>query len=483
MDAPPADHGTGPGPTSSMVETLSKKIVGQPHALEFMVPFVQMYQAGLAPEHRPVGIFLLLGPSGTGKTKTVEALAEILHGSESKVLKIDCGEFQMEHEVAKIIGAPPGYLGHRETHPVLTQQRLFDVTSPDCELSIVLFDEIEKAAPSVTQVLLGILDKARLRLGDNTEVNFEKSLIFFTSNLGAREMLKELRPGLGFQRSARATWPELKGKLENIALAAVRKRYSPEFVNRIDAVITYQPLDREAYDLILDHQLAELQRHVNTRLGNRCFNIEIAPATRGFLLERGTSPEYGARELKRTVHRFVTQPLATMVIEGRVEPGSCVRVGIEEGLERLSFEVVPAAPATAEEASGHTIMIVDDNRALLQLLADRFHQTTPWRVESAASVEEARKLIQSAKPSLCLLDVLLPDGNGVRLGAEFRHLVPEMNVILMTGANLSEEEEEICRQLDFEILQKPFLADHVVQMIRMRLEPVSVAARQSRRPL
>src|SRR5689334_25114617 len=158
-----------------------------------------MFQAGLAPEGRPAGVFLLLGPTGTGKTRTVEALAEVLHGSSRHVLRVDCGEFQMEHEVAKLVGAPPGYLGHRETHPVLTQAKLASVASENSSLSIILFDEIEKAAPSMTRLLLGVLDKATLRLGDNNTVNFERSLIFLTSNLGAREMRDRLRPGFGFE--------------------------------------------------------------------------------------------------------------------------------------------------------------------------------------------------------------------------------------------------------------------------------------------
>src|SRR5207342_3004270 len=168
-----------------------------------------------------VGVFLLLGPTGTGNTKTVEALAEVIHGSEKNLLKVDCGEFQMEHEVAKLIGAPPGYLGHRETQPVLTQQKLNSVTSEKSALSIVLFDEIEKAAPSMTRLLLGVLDKATLRLGDNTAVNFEKSLVFLTSNLGAREMLKEINPDFGFQ-SVRGGVErhDLTSKLQNIALVA-----------------------------------------------------------------------------------------------------------------------------------------------------------------------------------------------------------------------------------------------------------------------
>src|SRR6202047_119664 len=186
-------------PLSDLATVLSEKLVGQPAAIAAIVPYVLMYRALLSPEGRPAGVFLLLGPTGTGKTKTVEALADVLHGNPKKLLKIDCGEFQMEHEVAKLIGAPPGYLGHRETQPILTQQKLNSVTSEKSVLSIVLFDEIEKAAPSMTRLLLGVLDKAVLRLGDNTAVNFEKSLVFLTSNLGAREMLKEITPDFGFQ--------------------------------------------------------------------------------------------------------------------------------------------------------------------------------------------------------------------------------------------------------------------------------------------
>src|SRR5436190_2184008 len=275
------------GPVENLTSVLSQKVVGQPAATKVIVPYIQMFQAGLAPEGRPVGVFLLLGPTGTGKTKTVEALADILHGSEKNVLKVDCGEFQMEHEVAKLIGAPPGYLGHRETQPMLTQQKLNAVTSDRCGLSLVLFDEIEKAAQSMTRLLLGILDKGILRLGDNSTVNFEKTLIFFTSNLGAREMMKEINPDIGFQSSSARSRAELSNRLERIALSAVRKRFSPEFINRIDAVVTYQPLDSESIKAILDNDIKMLQGHVNSRLGTRCFAIEVLPEARKFLLERG----------------------------------------------------------------------------------------------------------------------------------------------------------------------------------------------------
>ncbi len=322
---PPADL------TNGLLASLEERVVGQSEAMMKIIPYVQMYQAGLAPEGRPTGVFLLLGPTGTGKTKTIEALADVLHGSEKNLLRIDCGEFQMEHEVAKLVGAPPGYLGHRETQPMLTQHKLNSVTSERSSLALVLFDEIEKAAPSLSRLLLGVLDKAILRLGDNTTVNFERSLIFMTSNLGARGMLKELHPDFGFEAALpRESGTARASKLQTIGLSAVQKKFSPEFVNRVDAVITYQPLSAQALETILDQQIAELQRHILNRLADRSFRLEVPPPSRQFLLRKGTSEKYGARELKRTIHRHLVQPLAALVAAGEVEPEDCVRAELAE---------------------------------------------------------------------------------------------------------------------------------------------------------
>jgi len=299
-----------------------------------------LYQASLSPDGRPVGVFLLLGPSRTGKTRTVEALAQVLHGDEKKVVKIDCGEFQMEHEVAKLIGAPPGYLGHKETTPMLNQARLNQTTSDRSSLSIVLFDEIEKAAPSLQRLLLGVLDKAMLRLGDNATVNFDRSIIFLTSNLGARDMLKMLKPGFGFGGPTPERI-ESEAKRE-IGLNAVRRHFSPEFVNRIDSIVAYQPLDATALEEILDQQLRRLQRHVYERMSVRSFAIEVGEPARALLLREGVSQEYGARELKRTIHRRILQPLAGLVAGNRVPPLGCLRVTVSDDGEALEF--VPEPP-------------------------------------------------------------------------------------------------------------------------------------------
>ncbi len=314
-----------------MFDQLTSRVVGQAQAMRQIVPYVQMHRAGLAPEGRPAGVFLLLGPTGTGKTRTVEVLAEALHESERSMLRVDCGEFQMEHEVAKLIGAPPGYLGHRETQPMLTQQKLNSVTSEGSNLSLVLFDEIEKAAPSMTRLLLGVLDKATLRLGDNSTVNFERSMIFLTSNLGAEAMRKELYPDFGFEGIAGSAGRQnAAAKLESIGMGAVRRRFAPEFVNRIDAVITYMPLEEASLRLILDQLLDALGDHIDRRLDDQAFDFHLTEEARDFLLAKGTSKEYGARELKRTILRQLTQPLAAMVDRGEIEPGSVVEVDVSE---------------------------------------------------------------------------------------------------------------------------------------------------------
>jgi DNA-binding NtrC family response regulator/catechol 2,3-dioxygenase-like lactoylglutathione lyase family enzyme len=463
-----------PPPVQHLAESLAQKVVGQHKAVEKIVPCIQMYQAGLSPVGRPAGVFLLLGPTGTGKTRTVEALAEVLHGDGRKVVRVDCGEYQSDHEVAKLIGSPPGYLGHRETPPILTTERLGQATSERCELALILFDEIEKAAPAVARLLLGILDKAILRLGDNTEVDFEKTVIFFTSNLGAHEMMKELKPGLGFRSGLPPNWGEVAQKLEHIALTSVRKMYSPEFVNRIDAVVTYQPLDERAMKTILDQQLTGLQDHVNNRLGDKRFGIDIPEQTRRFLLERGTSVEYGARELKRTIYRYLTQPLSTLVIESKIEPGSRVLVTVEDDCEKLRFTTLETKEARTMHRR-RTLLIVDDNSDFLRLLSLYVESASSWRLITAQSVAEAGTLAAGQEIDCALLDMALPDGNGLKVGQQLKGRNANIQVIIMTGGALTLDEDQTCRREDFQVIYKPFLASDVVSLIEGRKRGVASA--------
>src|SRR4029077_2722234 len=217
------------------------------------------------------------------------------------------------------------------------------------------------------RVLLGVLDTGVLRVGDNATVNFEKSLVFLTSNLGAREMMREINPEFGFQSvKSGSERTDLSSKLENIALVSVRKRFSPEFVNRIDCIITYQPLTPESLSAILDKQILDLQNHVNTRLGNRSFTLEVPFESRQFLLEKGTSQEYGARELNRTIHRHLTQPLATLVATNQVSAGARVRVDVADDKDKLNIRSVEQNMASAP--AHPTVLLVDDNRDLLHFL-------------------------------------------------------------------------------------------------------------------
>ena len=273
-------------------------------------------------------------------------------------------------------------------------------TSEGCDLTLVLFDEIEKAAPSLAQLLLGVLDKATLRLGDGMEVNFERALIFLTSNLGARDMLSEIQPGLGFDTRPRRPGPELAAHLERVGLRAVQRHFSPEFVNRIDAVITYRPLGNDSLVAILEQHVVELQRHVQSRLGSRSFDIEVAPPARFFMLDKGTSVEYGARELRRIIHRHLTQPLAAMVANGQIDPGAVVTVDLHEDGERLTLAAVGGMSRPAVLPA--TVLAVDDNDALLgwlqHMLSEEGH-----RVLVASTVQAALDRVEEVVPDILVV--------------------------------------------------------------------------------
>ncbi|MBK5292376.1 MAG: AAA family ATPase [Acidobacteriia bacterium] len=468
MSSPSRSFSTG----DELVSLLSKKVVGQASALQYIVPYIQIAQAGLSPPGRPVGVFLLLGPTGTGKTRTVEALSEILHGSEKSILRIDCGEFQMDHEVAKLIGAPPGYLGHRETQAALSQQQLHNVTSEQSPLSILLFDEIEKASDALSRLLLGVLDKATLRLGDNSIVDFQDTLIFLTSNLGAEDMMRELHPSFGFAGDPTRPREEVADKLQAIALAAVRKRFSPEFVNRIDAVVTYQPLDERAYRQILDQQIQGLQQHVNTRLGTRCFQIEVSDEARDYLLREGTGTLYGARELKRVVHRHLTQPLAKMVALGEILPGALAYV--EPGGEGLVIRCSEQPAAVAQEAVGR-ILIVMDNQDLLNFLS-KWMTGEGFEVATALSAQAAWEQIQEHWPAVVLVDHILPEESGLNFAMKLRHKSPRSKVILMMAGSLEPGEQALCDQFHITEMQKPFTASYALGVVRNLLGRKAAAA-------
>ena len=299
----------------------------------------QIYLAGMNNPSRPIGTMLFLGPTGSGKTRVVEAAAEVLFGEPHSVVKIDCAEFQHSHEIAKLIGSPPGYLGHRETSPMLTQENLDKAHTDDTKLTFVLFDEIEKASDSLWQLLLGILDKATLTLGDNRRVDFSKTIVIMTSNLGAREMSEMISGGIGFaptKTDQTREDNEIDTKIYRTALEAAKRKFSPEFMNRIDKVVVFRSLKEHHLRQILDIELRSVQDRITESAGTK-FVFECTTAAKEFLLAEGIDLKYGARHLKRSVERFLVYPLSNLVATQQVETGDYVMVDFDEGSEQLNF--------------------------------------------------------------------------------------------------------------------------------------------------
>ena len=306
--------------------SLRRRIVGQDQAVEKVVEIYQMFLAGLNPPGRPVGNLLFLGPTGSGKTRVVEAMAESLFGDARACIKIDCAEFQHSHEIAKLIGSPPGYLGHRETHPLLTQEALNQWHSETLKLSILLFDEIEKASDSLWQLLLGILDKATLTLGDNRRVDLSQCIIIMTSNLGAGEMSNMVDGGLGFVQKATQVDAAFDDKINRTAVDAARRKFSPEFMNRIDKSVVFRTLRSEHLEQILEIELGMVQQRILMASAVNQFVFSCTPKVKSFLLHEGTDPKYGARHLKRAIERHIVFQLANLVATGQIKLGDFIRI-------------------------------------------------------------------------------------------------------------------------------------------------------------
>src|SRR5437879_5198798 len=315
---------------------LRGKIVGQEEGVQALVDLYQVFRAGLNSPGRPVGNLLFLRPTGSGKTRIVEAAAEILFGDARSIIKIDCAEFQHSHEIAKLIGSPPGYLGHRETHPLITQEALAQYHKDELKLSFLLFDEIEKASDALWQLLLGMLDKATLTLGDNRKVDLSQTVIFLTSNLGGGEIAELMQGGMGFVQPTDKPVSGLDEKVERTAVEAARRKFSPEFMNRLDKVVVFHPLRREQLQEVLNIELGQVQQRVlDTAKGQ--FLFRVTEAGRDFLLQEGTDQRYGARHLKRAIERHVVYALANLLATAQANLGDLVRIDWDESHEGLTF--------------------------------------------------------------------------------------------------------------------------------------------------
>lgn len=350
-------------------KALRRKVVGQDQAVEKVVEIYQMFLAGLNPPGRPVGNLLFLGPTGSGKTRVVEAMAQALFGNIRACIKIDCAEFQHSHEIAKLIGSPPGYLGHRETHPVLTQEALDQWHTERLKLSIVLFDEVEKASDALWHLLLGILDKGTLTLGDNRRVDLSHCIVVMTSNLGAREISNLAQGGLGFAPKNEAHGSFFDEKIDRTAVEAAGRKFTPEFMNRIDKVVVSRTLRREQLQEILEIELGMVQQRILAASANK-FVFHCSQSVKNFLLEEGTDLRYGARHLKRAIEKNVVSPLANLVSTSQVTVGDFVQIDLNpEG--RMTFTKhltstmsapgwerfgVPAAPQSREARAVEYLM-------------------------------------------------------------------------------------------------------------------------------
>jgi ATP-dependent Clp protease ATP-binding subunit ClpA len=319
-------------------EKLMARIVGQERAVRRMSGLFQIYLAGMNAPNRPIGTMLFLGPTGSGKTRVVEAAAEVLFNDSLSVVKIDCAEFQHSHEIAKLIGSPPGYLGHRETSPMLTQENLDRMHTEENKLTLVLFDEIEKASDSLWQLLLGILDKATLTLGDNRRVDFSRTMVIMTSNLGAREMSELISGGIGFatKKTKSPDDSEVDQKIYRTALEAARRKFSPEFMNRIDKVVVFRSLKEHHLRNILEIELQTVQDRITQGSGTK-FVFHCTDTAKDFLLKEGIDLKYGARHLKRAIERFLVYPLSNLVATEQVSVGDLVKVDFNEEKGKLFF--------------------------------------------------------------------------------------------------------------------------------------------------
>jgi ATP-dependent Clp protease ATP-binding subunit ClpA len=364
-------------------QSLRRLVVGQDEAIEQIVNIYQMNLTGMSAPGRPIGNFLFLGPTGSGKTRIVEATAEALVRNPKAVIKIDCAEFQHSHEIAKLIGSPPGYLGHRETHPLLSQEVLNQHHSDTMKLSFILFDEIEKSSDALWNLLLGILDKATLTLGDNKKVDFSRAMIFLTSNLGANEMARIASPRLGFGRTMAKEQTavrhdvKLDDKVAKTGLEAARRKFTPEFINRLDKIVVFRPLGEAELRRIVDLELNQVQQRIFNS-GDRPFVFTATADAKEYLLREGTDVKYGARHLKRAIERLLVQPMSNLIATDQVRGGDWIKVDWADGAIRFHRE--------AEQLPVHAMAeLVDTSVALpLSALAQAI-SVEPGKTQSARS--------------------------------------------------------------------------------------------------
>ncbi len=292
----------------AMEENLRKRVIGQDEALEAVANAVRRARAGLQDPNRPVGSFIFLGPTGVGKTETARALAEFLFDDERAMVRLDMSEYMEKHAVARMIGAPPGYVGYDEGGQLTESVRRRPY-------SVILFDEIEKAHPDVFNVLLQIFDDGRLTDSKGRVVDFKNTVLIMTSNLGSREI-----------QSATEN-PLVDRDIKNDVLQVLRDHFKPEFLNRIDDIVVFEQLSRDQIAKIIDVQLEKLRKN----LEERGIQIDLDLSARELIVAEGYDPVYGARPLKRAIQNLIQNPLAVSLLNGDIAAGQTVRISAENG--------------------------------------------------------------------------------------------------------------------------------------------------------
>ena len=325
-------------------EDLRKRIVGQDEAIEQIISVYQTHLAGMSSPGRPIGNLLFLGPTGSGKTRLVEATAESLVGDPHAVIKIDCAEFQHSHEIAKLIGSPPGYLGHRETHPLLSQEVLNQYHNEKIQLSFVLFDEIEKASDALWNLLLGISGQGYADAGRQPSSGFLPSFDLHDQQSGRVRDGFDSAPESGLRgrryraQSRRGHFGRFgEDKVMRAGIEAARRKFSPEFMNRLDKIVVFHPLGAAELRKILTIELNVVQQRIFNAAKAAPFVFTLTEEARDFLLLEGTDMKYGARHLKRAVDRHLVHPLSNLIATGQVRGGDLLRVDFNPTVGALTF--------------------------------------------------------------------------------------------------------------------------------------------------
>ena len=304
---------------------LESKIIGQPEAIDALVSVSEKFHSQLFDNNRPIASILFLGPTGTGKTHTVETYCDSLFSDQNACIKIDCGEYQLDHEITKLVGSPPGYLGHSATPPRFSTEKIREHWTEQYPLTVILFDEIEKASPDLQNILLGILDKGIITTGKNERVDLTKSIVVMTSNEGSAEMNSALDGGMGFGGTEGAD----SKQISSIGLSAIRHKFSPEFVNRLDKIVTFNSLSKVDTTKVLFTEINRLQDTICQRTFASPL-LRISNKAKEALVEEGYDPKYNARNIRRVLEKNVQEPIARAIASDQLKRSETVFVDINK---------------------------------------------------------------------------------------------------------------------------------------------------------